>query len=61
MKHLFTIPGTQIRVAFVFAWYDMWVGAYIETPQRKGMWNVYLMVFMVGLRISGPEPWEQQA
>ncbi len=60
LKHLFQIPGTKVRVALVFAWYDLWVGAYIETPSREGMWNIYLMVFTIGILISGPEPWERR-
>ncbi len=56
--HLFQIPGTHISVAFVFAWYDLWVGAYVKTPSRDGMWEVYVMIFTVGLLFSGREPWE---
>ncbi len=58
-RHLFQIPGTHIRVAFVFAWYDLWIGAYVKTPSRGGMREVYVMFLTVGLLFSGREPWEQ--
>jgi hypothetical protein len=79
IRHLFDVPGTgrfdddipgerlaPVRVAFVFAWYDMWVGAYIKTAKdvETGRsdwsdWEVYIMFFMVGFVISSPEPWER--
>jgi len=37
----------RLRVEFVAAWYDCWIGAYYD---RKGRW-LYLMVPFVGVRI----------
>lgn len=58
-RHLFQIPGTHIRVAFVFAWYDLYIGAYVKTPSRGDMREVYLMFLTVGLLFSGREPWQR--
>ena len=32
----------------VFAWYDLWIGAYYDRPRRR----LYLMLPMVGVRIE---------
>lgn len=39
------------RVNLVLAWYDLWVGAYYDRARR----HLYLMVPMIGLRISRKE------
>jgi len=33
------------RIRPIFAWYDLWIGAYWDRQKRR----LYLMVFMVGL------------
>ena len=60
VNHLFTIRKPFMRVAVIFAWYDLWIGAYIDWPEDRGdMWRVFVMVPMVGLMFSGPEPSER--
>ncbi len=34
-----------MKVSFLFAWYDLWIGAYWD---RKNKW-LYLMIPMVGI------------
>ena len=59
VRHLFTVRKPFMRVAVIFAWYDLWIGVYIDW-EPGDMWRVYVMVPMVGLMFSGPEPWEVQ-
>lgn len=37
-----------MKIEPVFAWYDIWIGAYWD---RKGRW-LYLMVPFIGVRIQ---------
>ena len=39
-----------MSVRFVFAWYDLWFGAYWDSEKR----DLYLMVPMVGVAIHPP-------
>ena len=36
------------RIRFIFAWYDLWIGAYWDRAARR----LYLMVPMVGVSID---------
>ena len=39
---------TDLRIRPVFAWYDLWVGAYWDRKNRR----LYLMIPMVGLVVT---------
>jgi len=46
-----TPEGTAagLRVRLIFAWYDLWVGVYIDRPRRR----VYVLPLpMVGVMVS---------
>jgi hypothetical protein len=37
-----------MRITLIFAWYDLWIGAYYDRERRA----LYLMVPMAGVRIT---------
>lgn len=39
-----------MKVRLIFAWYDLWVGAYWDRKSRA----LFLMVPMIGVRIEFP-------
>lgn len=41
-----------MKVSFVFAWYDLWVGVYWDRKNR----HLYLMVPLVGIRLEFRKP-----